>query len=371
MLIIAYLWSGEIITFPRIMNFPPADPKRFLLESIPNRFQQLSPDDFGVFVRYLFQLDGYEVKPLVMSSDFGYHLEARKDSAFLVILPVLAAPDTNTGSEEVIKAIRAKALYKADQAWIISTTSFSPEAVDAAEDGDIELWDWDALYDAICQLFFEGKTHLDYVMPPPPGEDDLAAGSLLKLKVKWVAQEGIDASWYNLQLHIVNPTDTNIYVHLELPAFIDSHKNQVFAEKWVTDEFVSGLIYAGATVRTNALFKTSRLGDRPPGGYVMLTYHERRDTPLTFHLHARLKGEACYLVTYYFSRESEEYRSMTAFRDQVLRGHWMGRLLIRWYYALSPSLVTIADHHPSLHRICYRLIRPIITFVHAKAKQPS
>ena len=115
------------------------------------------------------------------------------------------------------------------------------------------------------------------------------------------------------------------------------------ADEWVEGEFVAGLIYAGASVRTNALFNSAKLGERPPGGKIVLTCHERLEVPATYHLEARLKGEACYIITYCYSIHSEEYYQMTMYRDHVLRRSWLGKQLVSVYYVSSPWLIRLAS----------------------------
>jgi len=207
-----------------------------------------------------------------------------------------------------------------------------------AQTTDIEWWDWEALQQALNELFFEGKSYLDYVdtssQPPVETKKD----PVIKMKVKWEAQEGVGVKWFNLSLVISNPTEDNLYIHLDLPVLIDNKKNQISAEKWSEGEFVAGMIYAGASVQTNALFKTSKLGDRPTGGKVIVTCHER-EPPSTYHIEAKIKGEACYFVTYCYSRQSSEYLIMTKFRDEVLSRTLLGRISISFYYFISPSLV--------------------------------
>jgi len=342
------------------MTFPPPDPRRFLLESIPDRFKQLSPEDFGNFIRYLFQLDGYEVQPTVISVDFGNHVLAKKDNSSLVILPIHGHGEDLIESDSIKKAIQARELYKADQAWVITTGSFSPEAKSFAEHSDIELWDWNTLYDGICQLFFEGKSHLEYAPAPVYIAESTDEVSEMRLKVKWVPQEGVGKEWYNLEIKISNPTERNVYVHLELPVLIDLRQNQIAADQWGAEDFVSGLIYGGATIKTNAMFKASKVGERPLGGKVIVTYHEREETPKTFHLAAKLKGEACYFVTYCYGRGSREYQLMIDFKDQVLSKSLFGKIFIKCYYSLSPIVVRLAFRYKVVDQLIRYVTRRFI-----------
>src|SRR4029079_1060947 len=137
---------------------------------------------------------------------------------------------------------------------------------------------------------------------------------------------GVGNEWYNLEIKISNPTERNVYVHLELPVLIDIRQNQNAADQWGEEDFVSGLIYGGATIKTNAKFKASKIGERPLGGKVIVTYHERDTTPKTFHISAKLKGEACYFVTYCYGRGSREYQLMIDFKDQVLTKSLFGKI---------------------------------------------
>lgn len=342
------------------MTFPPPDPRRFLLESIPNRFSQLTPEDFGNFVRYLFQLDGYEVQPTVTSVDLGYHISAKKDSSSLVIIPMHGQGEEPVEIESIRKAIQARELYHADQSWVITTSTFTPDARSFAEHSDVELWDWNTLYEGICQLFFEGKSHLEYAPAPVWKEESSDALSDFKLKVKWVPQEGVGKEWYNLEVRISNPTERNVYVHLELPVLIDLRQNQIAADQWGDEDFVSGLIYGGATVKTNAMFKAGKIGERPLGGKVIVTYHERDETPKTYHISATLRGEACYFVTYCYGRGSAEYQLMIEFRDQVLAQNLFGKIFIKCYYVLSPVVVRMAFRYKVVDQLIRYVTRQFI-----------
>lgn len=324
------------------MEFLQGDIRRFLIDSIPSRFHNLSPAEFESFITYLFRKDGYEIEENAPKGDLAHILIARKDDQKLVIKPLRLPADQLVGLSEIQNATAARTFYESDQSWIITTSGFSEQARDLAEETDIELWDWDALYQALSDLFFEGKSHFDFI------DQSLPATSVeitpeIKLKAKWKPEEGISAEWYNLDLVISNPTERNLYLHLDLPALIDTNRNQVSAEKWAENEFVAGMIYAGASVRTNALFKASRLGERPPSGKVMLTCHERTTPPTVYHVSAKIKGSACYVVTYCYTRQSDEYALMTKFRDEVLDKNIAGKFFIRTYYVLSPVLVHLAS----------------------------
>ena len=324
------------------MDLKQHDLKRFLVDSIPSRFQNISPAQFISVMASVFRTDGYEVEDIIPGPEALADLLARKPDASLVIRALRLPAEHLVGVGDIQKAASARTFYKTDQSWIITTSSFTPEAKEAADKLDIELWDWDAFYLALKQLFFEGKSHYEYAELNPTEVNHAAESADLRLKAKWQPEEGIGAEWYNLDVVISNNSNRHVYLHLDLPALIDSNKNQITADQWAENEFVAGIVYSGASVRTNALFKASRLGELPPGGRIMLTCHERSETPSTYHLSCRLKGEACYFVTYCYGRQSTEYQNMIRFRDLHLRSWIAGKIIIAIYYRLSPCLVELA-----------------------------
>lgn len=330
------------------MDFPHSDIRRFLNDSIPSRFNNLSPAEFTSLMAYVFRTDGYEVEEIVKTGETTGDLIAKKNKTTLVIKALRFTPDHPVKLHDIQQAAAARTYFEVDQSWIITTSSFTDEAKAEADALDVELWDWDTFYQALTQLFFEGKSHFDFIESHPPHAEVNSVLPDLRLKAKWQPEEGIGSEWYNLDLTISNFSDRHVYIHLDLPALIDPKKNQITAEQWAENEFVAGMIYSGASVRTNALFNASRLGERPPGGNVMLTCHERTEPPSTYHLAGKLKGEACFIVTYFYGRQSEEYYLMIHYRDQVLSGTLAGRTFISIYYALSPWLIRMMKHVPFL-----------------------
>ena len=344
------------------MDFHQQDIRRFLLESIPSRFSHITAWDFESLVRYLLEVDGYELQPAVPTGDLANKILASKEDVLLVVQPLRMDQGVPVEEGEIRKAIHSRSFYKADQSWIITTSSFTAAAKQFAEETEIELWDWDALYEALCQSFFEGKSHEDFLDGHPLYMTTEERECELKMKVKWQATEGIGPEWFNLGITIANPTERNMYIHLELPALIDSKRNQVMADQWIEGDFVAGMIYGGATIKTNALYSVAKLGDRPPGGRVVLTCHERDQVPLTCHLHARLQGQACFIVTYCYSTQSPEYRAMITFRDEILSKTFAGRAFIKVYYFISSHLVRWATHNSFIDACVRRVTAYILPF---------
>ncbi|HUR30947.1 MAG TPA: restriction endonuclease [Saprospiraceae bacterium] len=348
------------------MDFKHPNIRRFLIDSLPSRFNNLSPAEFASFMAFVFRTDGYEVEEIDKKGDLSANLLAKKDDTSLVIKALRYHAEQLVNIHEIQQAAAAKTYYDTAQSWIITTSSFTKEARKEADSLDIELWDWDTFYQALSQLFFEGKSHFEFMESTLPDVNTEIKDPELRLKAKWQPEEGISSEWYNLDLIITNPSERNIYIHLDLPALIDPKKNQVSADQWATNEFVAGIIYSGASIRTNALFKASRLGERPPSGRIMLTIHERTDPPSTYHLSAKLKGSACYLVTYCYSMDSAEYLYMIRYRDQILSKRIAGRLFIGLYYLISPLLIKWAPRVPMIDAIIKKMTQKAIDYLKTK-----
>src|SRR4030095_2900580 len=84
-----------------------------------------------------------------------------------------------------------------------------------------------------------------------------------------------------------------------------------------------------------------------------------REPPVTYHLSAKLKGEACYFVTYCYTRQSAEYAIMTSFRDEDLCKTFFGRIGISLYYFLSPFIIWIAPQNKVID-ICIRKLTSVM-----------
>jgi hypothetical protein len=70
----------------------------------------------------------------------------------------------------------------------------------------------------------------------------------------------------------------------------------------------------------------------------------------------QLKKE-CFMVTFYFGRQSPEYSQMIAFRDLVLARSFFGRACIKIYYKIGKVLVEYIYNKP----LITKMLRPIVT----------
>jgi hypothetical protein len=334
------------------MNFHQSDIGKFLKESIPVRFASLNQESFQSFIRFVLEKDGYTVERPVTSGRFTDIFLAQKEEHRIALLPVQGHLQDQIDIDVISILSDAMDFLDVENGWLITTMDVEDGFKKSADIQGIEVWDWEALYSAIRDLFFEGRDPPAAITP-----NEHTAENGLTLRVKWEPAEGTGAERYRMMLTIKNTTERHIYLHLELPALITSNTQQILAEAWEENTFVAGIIYAGASIRTYALYPVDKTGDRPPGGRVVLTCHERGDYPSTWHLQTRLRGEACYVVTYCFGRQSLEYEQMTRYRDQVLARSWIGRLGIELYYFTSPALIELADNYPFVNRMLRKLVQ--------------
>ena len=72
-------------------------------------------------------------------------------------------------------------------------------------------------------------------------------------------------------------------------------------------------------------------------------------------------GGGCYIATaIYGSYNSSEVMVLRRFRDEVLINHWWGRVFVKLYYAVSPS---VADKLKNANRINLIVRRQLDVFV--------
>lgn len=334
-----------------------ADLIAFITAHAPQRFQLAGPLEFEWVVRDLFQRDGYTCSPGDPHDEgFGYFL-AEKDGYTMAVLPVLCVAGREPDRTVWARAEHLREVLSTDYVSVITTGDVKPETEKMARRAGIEAWDWRKLEVAIRELFFSGGEIPDAVAHPGANPGDEEAEPELRLAAKWEARAGVAPESFNLEIAVTNLSLRHRYLHFELPVIVDIRGRQWAAGEWAEGDFTAGTIYSGATIVTNALFHSGRIGDKPPGGRVMLSCHERISSPVTYHLSARLKGEACYAVTFCFGRESETYRQMTRFRDEMLVRHCIGRIFVASYYALSPRLIEATMQFPYLQKPFNALVR--------------
>ncbi len=71
----------------------------------------------------------------------------------------------------------------------------------------------------------------------------------------------------------------------------------------------------------------------------------------------------CFVATVAYGGESSpEVKILKKFRDEVLKEFWLGRLLVKAYYKLSPFVATKIEKNPKLKPIVRTLLFPLVFF---------
>ncbi len=84
------------------------------------------------------------------------------------------------------------------------------------------------------------------------------------------------------------------------------------------------------------------------------------------------KKKGCYIATcVYGSYNCPQVYALRRFRDYTLNRHWYGRLFIRIYYTISPSLVRTFGEKTFFKRVCKKILDKIVSFLYKKGIDDS
>lgn len=78
-------------------------------------------------------------------------------------------------------------------------------------------------------------------------------------------------------------------------------------------------------------------------------------------------GGPCFVATVAFGDDAPELEVLRRYRDGVLRRRWSGRLFVRAYYALGPSLAQVVTRVPGARPLVRRGLRSIVDRLEARA----
>jgi hypothetical protein len=132
---------------------------RLLKESIPQRFMNVSPYEFEEVVCQMFEDAGFSAELTPKSGDFGADIILKKigiDEKTAVQVKRYAS-DHKVGVKELSQAVAAREHYQCDKSMVITTSSFTSQAVQLAKSTQTVLWDWEKLHQAIKTLYLEGQ----------------------------------------------------------------------------------------------------------------------------------------------------------------------------------------------------------------------
>jgi Holliday junction resolvase-like predicted endonuclease len=124
--------------------------KRLKDQLISTDFSLYSGYDFEEFIASLFQKMGYTVDVTPKSRDQGADIILRRDNE---ITAVQVKNYSNSVSNSAIQEVfAAKKYYQANKAMVVTSSFFTPSAIDLAHATDVILWDRDKLKQEIDSL---------------------------------------------------------------------------------------------------------------------------------------------------------------------------------------------------------------------------
>lgn len=339
-------------------NFLEVNLDHYLHSAIPVRFQGIDPAEFEDFIAYLFRLNGYEQVQTSYSADFGADIIVKKDGLKTAVQVKRYFELHKVGVSDINQVIGAQQYYQCDQAMMITTSSYTPAAKSLAESANVILWDWNRLEKAISDTFLDGQHHHDYYRAYPV---DLTTSATDQFKMQIMEIELPESATDQpgrITLRLSNLTESHQKISCDLPIILTEKHFQFSAVKFCEESFTSGIIYGNATVELICEFSSRQFSDYDRKDRLLLPVHilQSQEYIMLEQRLGQVKKE-CFMVTFYYGRQSEEYHQMTAFRDLVLARSYFGRACIKMYYEIGHVLVQYIEYKP----LIIRSLRPIVT----------
>lgn len=119
------------------------------LKSINEGFRHFTPTEFEYFIGYLFQEKGFDVEVTQQSNDYGIDVIAEDEDSKIAIQVKRKKPGNKVGSKTVRESLGSLHKYNADEALIVTSSSFTNPAIEQGKDSPINLWDRSILKDEI------------------------------------------------------------------------------------------------------------------------------------------------------------------------------------------------------------------------------
>lgn len=257
-----------------------SDFSTLLQESIPNRFMNLTPNQFEDFILTLFKDMGYTSQLTPRSNDYGGDVLAENQTEKIIIQVKRYHQNNTVGVQDINQVIGAKQYYNADKAIIVTTSNFSRNGVKLADQTDVELWDWDKLDLKIREQYLDGKTVYDYFsgIDQSQSKDIVKMDSLEFQVVKIVENCSMSDGSKCIIVHfkIRNLTDEIINVNVvSFPDIIDVFNNQFSATSYFTGYFTKGDIYPKASVECAYNFLAEQIPNKEAIKQIAIKYREK------------------------------------------------------------------------------------------------
>lgn len=359
-----------------------SDTLELLKESVPNRFMNLSPRKFENFILEFFRELGYKADLTPKTGDYGGDILAKKNRESIVVQVKRYKSSNVVGVHHINQVVGARQFYNANKAIIITTSYFSKNGRALAKRTNVELWDWNILYDKIKKVYLEGKEIYEYFNKETESinVDAIRSDSLEFKIVKILENQTMRDKTIATIIHfkIKNLSNKKINVQMEMPTVIDVLQNQFKANTYLTGYFFEGDIYPNASVESAFNF----LKDQVPGAKVIdkmiikyyVAGHLRNEVAVGVPKDVkiqRLSGDSkCFIATAaYRSELSSELSVFRRFRDSFLLSNNYGQTFVECYYKFSPPIANIikfSERRRFIVGILLNQILPIIARIQGK-----
>lgn len=344
-------------------NFQEFNLDHYLYSSIPLRFQGVDPAEFEDFIAFLFKQNGYDLVQTSYSADFGADIIVKKDHVKTAVQVKRYFELHKVGVSDINQVIGAQQYYQCDQAMMISTSSYTPAAKQLAVTAGVILWDWERLEKAISDTFLGGQHHLDYYKAYPV---DISANSstTLKLEIAEIYFSDTEDNTSRISLRLTNLTDVQQKIKCDLPILLKTNRFQLSAINFSEESFSSGILYPNAMVEIICEFSGRQFSDYDRKDRLLLPIHllQSQEYLVLEQRLGKVKKE-CFLVTFYYGRNSVEYTQMIRFRDQILGRSVFGCWSIRQYYKWGSLLTAYLVDKPRITKLLSPVIRIIVNAV--------
>lgn len=359
------------------MDFSEVDIPKVLYSAIPKRFQDFSPQDFEDFICQVFLDNDFDVKQTKYTGDFGADLILFKDENPTVVQVKRYAEKNRVGVKDVNQVLGSKDYYNATSAMVVTTSSFTPQAIELCIKADVIYWDWDSLLTLLCDTYFNGLDYFSYYKEKIEEDNlhcrainmeneleyldinDVFEFKIIEFCTDITTAEKNSRNVSALLIDAKNKSHENLYLKVYMPDFITPEHRQIEAYSNWSSYFSGGVVYSGTTVTLGFFFLASQLPELKVNSKLVLKL-SLDDQNLIRHFieitsldNVKLPqpipepkgGGICFVATALFGKESIEYKELTYLRDNFISSYALGRFLINCYYKAGPKLVVIMSRY--------------------------
>lgn len=373
------------------MDFSDIDITKVLFSAIPERFQDFPPSDFEDFICQLYRDSGHTVEQTKYSGDFGADLILDRETDCTVVQIKRYAEKNKVGVQDVNQVIGSKEYYKAERCIVVTTSSFTPQAAKLCLKADVTMLAWEGLLELISDTYLDGLSYLSFyrtqltenslvdgAFEPPPAQVNSTIDSSLEIKIVLFGTGMRTAEKHSknvcaIAVRVTNNSERNIHVDFYPPDYITPEGRQLQSLGHWEGEFADGVIYSGANVTPAFTFLEGSLPELRVGSKLVLKLSVN-DEPVVRHFldiesldgiktsreadpTTEPSGGMCFIATVLYGVDSPQYRELTFFRDNVLRRYLLGRLAIRLYYKVGPSIVSLISSHTAIRNPVSQLVK--------------